>query len=84
MYVTPGVFILFFLYFFARVDSTKGNSKHICAIDVDEGIKLNLPLNQVRLLPPEMKTLPCQAIRIDIGLVSFSFLLCLLNSLSFF
>lgn len=44
---------------------------HVCAIDVDEGIKLNLPLNQVRALPQEMKSLPCQAVRVDIGLVSF-------------
>lgn len=41
---------------------------HVCAIDLDEGVKLNLPLSQVRVLPPEMKSLPCQAVRVDIGL----------------
>ncbi|XP_034250990.1 uncharacterized protein LOC117651257 isoform X2 [Thrips palmi] len=42
--------------------------RYVTAIDVDDGIKLNLPLSQVRALPPEMKLLPCQAVRVDIGL----------------
>ena len=59
--------------FISRKDNDMEN--HVCAIDLDEGVKLNLPLSQVRVLPPEMKSLPCQAVRVDIGLVSFGFLI---------
>lgn len=45
-----------------------GSTIHV--IDIDEGKLLELSKSQVRRLPLDMTSLPCQAVRCDIGLVS--------------
>lgn len=44
------------------------SSKYISVIDIDEGKTLELPTSQVRALPVDAMSLPCQSIRCDINL----------------
>ncbi|KAK3921648.1 Tudor domain-containing protein 1 [Frankliniella fusca] len=49
-------------------DVRRGKQKIFPVIDIDEGKTVYLPLNQLRILPSEMKSLACQAVRCDIGM----------------